>query len=116
MGILSKEVLNKCKEKGIEVYTLNKSKANTIAFSTNNRRRREFEITFLKDLKYRISTRFVGYKKAMVESGNSVFEDNDPDGRRKRFNVTLTNEVAVNRMIKDMLEYGFSDTPDTQRC
>lgn len=116
MGILSKEVLIKCKEKGIEVYPLKKSKANTIAFSTNNRRRREFEITFLKDYKYRISTRFTGYKKAMLESGYSVFEDNDPDGRRKRYNVNLSDEAAVNRMILDMLEYGFSDTPDTQRC
>ena len=49
MEILSNEVLSKCKSKGIEVYTLNKSKANTIAFTTNYRRRREFEITFLRD-------------------------------------------------------------------
>ena len=62
------------------------------------------------------STRFTGYKKAMLESGYSVFGDNDPDGRRKRYNVNLSDEAAVNRMILDMLEYGFSDTPDTQRC
>ena len=72
--ILSKEVLSKCKSKGIEVYTLKKSKANTIAFTSNYRRRREFEITFLKDSKYRISTRFLGYKKAMLEIEHSVFD------------------------------------------
>ena len=114
--ILSKEVLSKCKSKGIEVYTLKKSKANTIAFTTNYRRRREFEITFLKDSKYRISTRFLGYKKAMMERSNSVFEDNDPDGRRKRFNVDLYDEGAVNRMIWNMLEHGYSEIPDVQRC
>ena len=112
--ILSEEVLSKCKSKGIEVYTLKKSKANTIAFTSNYRRRREFEITFLKDSKYRISTRFLGYKKAMLEIEHSVFEDNDPDGRRKRFNVDLYDEGAVNRMIWNMLEHGFSELPVTQ--
>lgn len=115
MEILSNEVLSKCKSKGIEVYTLKKSKANTIAFTTNYRRRREFEITFLRDSKYRISTRFLGYKKAMMERSNSVFEDNDPDGRRKRFNVDLHDEATVNRMIWNMLEHGFSELPVTQR-
>ena len=108
------KVLSKCKSKGIEVYTLKKSKANTIAFTSNYRRRREFEITLLKDSKYRISTRFLGYKKAMMERSNSVFEDNDPDGRRKRFNVDLHDEATVNRMIWNMLEHGFSELPVTQ--
>ena len=36
----------------------------------------------------------------MLEIEHSVFEDNDPDGRRKKFNVDrLYDEGAVNRMI-----------------
>ena len=115
MEILSDEALNKCIANGIEVYTLKRSKANTIAFSTNYRRRREFEVTFLKDSKYRISTRFLGYKEAIKESYPNVFEDNDPDGRRKRFNVNLPDEEAVNQMILNMLEKGFSEMPTIQR-
>ena len=44
--ILSKEVLSKCKSKGIEVYTLKKSKSNTIAFTPQiTGEGGEFEIT-----------------------------------------------------------------------
>ena len=50
----------------------------------------------------------------MMERSNSVFEDNDPDGRRKRFNVDLHDEATVNRMIWNMLEHGFSELPVTQ--
>ena len=116
MEILNNEVLDKCKSKGIEVYALKKSKSNCISFSTNNRKRREFEITFLKDSKYRISTRFTGYKKVMIENSTNFFVDEDPDGRRKRFNVNLDNEEAVNDMVLRMLEKGFSETPYIQRC
>ena len=116
MEILNTEVLDICKSKCIEVYALQKSKANCIAFSTNNRKRREFEITFLKDSKYRISTRFLGYKKVMVERSTNFFADDDPDGRRKRFNVSLNNEEAVNDMVLRMMEQGFSENPDVQRC
>ena len=34
ISIVSKEVLNKCKARNIEVYTLENSKANIIAFSS----------------------------------------------------------------------------------
>lgn len=116
MEIVRKDVLNKCKAKYIEVYILKNSKANCISFSTNSRRRREFEITFLKDSQYRISTRFLGYKNVMMESGADFFEDSDPDGRRKRFNVNLHDEDLLNQMIINMLEYGFSDKPDVELC
>ena len=116
MEILSNEALSKCKAKGIEVYILKNSKANTIAFSTNDRKRREFEVTFFKDSKYRVSTRFLGYKKAMMESGVRVFEDNDPDGRRIRFNANLLDEETLNMVIANMLDSGFSEKPNVQHC
>ena len=115
MEILTKEVLNKCKARNIEVYALKNSKANTIAFSTNNRRRRELEITFLKDACYRTSTRFLGYKSVMAKSDGDFFVDNDPDGKRKKFNINLDTIGAVNRLILDMLENGFSETPNVMR-
>jgi len=115
MEILSEEVLSKCKAKGIEVYVLKKSKANTIAFSTNCRRRREFEITFLKDSKYRISTRFLGYKKVMMESMPHFSVFDVPDEGRIRSNVNLPNKDMVNRLILNMLESGFSEMPTIQR-
>ena len=115
ISIVSKEVLNKCKARNIEVYTLEKSKANTIAFSSNNRRRREFEITFLKDAEYRVSTRFQGYKTIMEKSDGNCFVDHDPDGRRMRANVNLDTVGAVNRLVSDMLEYGFSEVPVVMR-
>ena len=114
MEILTKEVLDKCTSRNVEAYTLKNSKANTIAFSTNNRRRREFEITFLKDACYRVSTRFLGYKSVMAKGDEEFFVDNDPDGRRKKFNVNLDTVGAVNKLILDMLENGFSETPDVQ--
>lgn len=116
MEILTTEVLNKCKDNDIEVYALKRGKANCIAFTSNNRRRREFEITFLKDSKYRISTRFLGYRKVMADSNVNVIVDNDPDGRRIRYSVYLCDEDAVNRMLLNMLAYGFSQDPVIERC
>ena len=115
ISIVNKEVLNKCKARNIEVYTLENSKAYTIAFSSNNRRRREFEITFLKDAEYRVSTRFQGYKTIMEKSDGNCFVDHDPDERRIRANVNLDTMGAVNRLVSDMLEYGFSGIPVVMR-
>ena len=112
--ILSNEVMNKCKSKGIEAYTLKNSKANCIAFCSNDRKRREFEVTFLKDAKFRISTRFTGYEKVMINEGDRFFIDNDPDGRRKRFNVNLDSAYAVNKLLIKMLDFGFSEDHETQ--
>ena len=83
--------------------------------SSNNRRRREFEITFLKDAEYRVSTRFQGYKTIMEKSDGNCFVDHDPDGRRIRANVNLDTVGAVNRLVSDMLEYGFSEVPSVMR-
>ena len=107
MEILNNAVMEKCKSKNIEARVLKNSKANCIAFCSNNRKRREFEITFLKDGIYRISTRFTGYMKVLMKE-RSLIEDVDPDGRRKKYNVTLDTEVAVNKLILEMLDTGFS--------
>lgn len=113
MEILNNEVLEKCKSKNIEARVLNNSKANCIAFCSNNRKRREFEITFLKDAEYRISTRFTGYMKVLMNE-NSYIEDVDPDGRRRKYNVTLDTEMAVNKLILKMLDTGFSVDPEVR--
>ena len=42
------------------------------------------------------------------------FIDNDPDGRRKRFNVNLDSDYAVNKLLIKMLDFGFSEDPETQ--
>ena len=44
------------------------------------------------------------------------FTDDDPDGRRKRFNIVLDEKDAVNRLLMRMLEYGFDDMPEVQLC
>lgn len=111
MEILNNAVMEKCKSKNIEARVLKNSKANCIAFCSNNRKRREFEITFLKDGIYRISTRFTGYMKVLMKE-RSFIEDVDPDGRRKKYNVTLDTEVAVNKLILEMLDTGFSVDPE----
>lgn len=114
--VLSQKVLEKSRAKNIEVYTLKNSKANCIAFSSVDRRRREFEITFLKNSHYRVSTRFLGYLNVMEAKNLEIISDNDPDGRRKRFSVILTDENAVNRLVYDMLEKGYSKEPVVQLC
>ena len=116
LDILNDEVLKNCKDRGIEAYTLKKSMANCIAFSSNNRKRREFELTFLKDDNFKVSTRFTGYKLVMMNEKGRYYEDNDPDGRRKRFNAKLNSEAAVNELILKMLELGFSKEPVIQFC
>ena len=115
MELLRKDVLIKSRSLGIEAYVLKNSKANCIAFTSDNRKRREFEITFLKESRYRVSTRFVGYKRVMINSGADYFEDNDPDGKRKRFNVNLAAADKLNQLIMNMLTDGFYEMPDVER-
>ena len=116
MDVLNDEVIQKCRSRNIEVRILKNSKANCMVFTTNNRTRREFEVTFLKGSHFRISSRFLGYKKVMMSDDADFFTDDDPDGRRKRFNIVLDEKDAVNRLLMRMLEYGFDDIPEVQLC
>ena len=111
LTILSKDVLRACETLNIEIRVLNNSKANCIAFTAKNRKRREFEITFLKNSFFRISTRFIGYKSVFERLGYDVMSDNDPDGRRKRFNIHLSEKDEINILIIEMLKDGFSANP-----
>ena len=51
----------------------------------------------------------------MEKSDGNCFVDHDPDGRRIRANVNLDTVGAVNRLVSDMLEYGFSEVPSVMR-
>ena len=111
IGVLNPGVIEKCSLLGIDIYTLHNSQRNVLAFASCNHRRREFEIFFMSGHKYRICTRYMGYVTVMKQSGIPLDTGNDPDGRRKRFGVTVDNTIDLNRIIAEMLTSGFSNTP-----
>ena len=110
-NILDDRVKSKCADLGIDIYPLKNSKANTLAFSTNNHRRREFEITFLTDEKYRISTRFLGYRSVFDQASLVYICSDDPDGRRKSYSVETDDRDLLNVLILKMIMSGYEKNP-----
>ena len=109
--VIHSDIIQKCSTLGIDIYPLHNSQKHVLAFLSNNHRRREFEVYFMSDNSYRICTRYLGYVSVMKESGFPVVMSNDPDGRRKRFSLTVDATVALNTIINEMLTSGFSETP-----
>ena len=114
--ILSREVREECATRGISYHTLHNSKANELAFTTLAGRKtvREFEIIFLKGPVFRISTRFLGYKDVMIRKGYNISLTNDLEGNRKIFAVELSDISAVNHLLIEMLNEGFTSNPETE--
>lgn len=115
LNVIDKEVRNKCSSTGIDTYALNNSKANTIAFSSKNCTRREFEVLFLADGRYRVSTRFLGYKKVFELFPLECTCNKDPDGRRKRFSVETKSRTVLNELLLQMVTKGFEPNPRTEQ-
>ena len=114
LDLLDEDTLQKCYARNIEVYPLKNSKRNTIAFTSHNRRRREFEIVFINTDRFRISTRFLGYSAVFIDYSDSIETYDDPDGRRKSFSVEINGESEVNELIAAMLCKGYTDTPQIE--
>lgn len=94
---------------GISYKRLKNSKSNEIAFM-HFVTRREFEFKELKNGRYRVSTRFVGYKKALISYfGDKVAEKIDPDGRRKLFYAEFDNSSVIYDLIVFMVTAGFEE-------
>ena len=104
--------MQKCELLAINVKVLNKSKRNTVAFKY--KRRREFEITFMENGLYRISTRFLGYRNVMYKYKGPVTKTEDPDGRRYNFFVQVYNDKELNKLVWKMLGEGFDLVPKTE--
>ena len=113
--MIDQEVKRECASSGIDIYSLNNSKANTLAFSSKNRTRREFEVLFLEDGRYRISTRFLGYKKVFELFPLECTCNKDPDGRRKRYSVETKSCTVLNELLLQMVTNGFETKPRTER-
>ena len=114
LDLLNGDTLQKCYALNIEVYPLKNSKRNTIAFTSHNRRRREFEIVFISIDHFRISTRFLGYRAVFVDYSGSIKTTDDPDGRRKSFSVEVSGESEVNKLVAAMLCKGYTNAPQTE--
>ena len=114
IGVLNTNIIEKCSELGIDIYSLHNSQRNVLAFSTCNHRNREFEIFFLRGHTYRICTRYMGYVEVMKHTDFPFTIGNDPDGRRKRFGITVDNTIDLNHVINEMLISGFSETPHVE--
>ncbi len=96
----------------IDCYTLNNSKANELAFVSNNHRSREFEVKFMTDGSYRLSTRYLGYKTVMESFAPGFVEKiKDPDGRRYSFRVHVRDEEELNELIGKLLKEGYDGNP-----
>jgi hypothetical protein len=111
INILSNEVIDLCDKLNIEYNSLNNSKSNEIAFTSNNHAKREFEIKFMASGTYRVSTRYLGYKNIMKQVTGNLFVKNDSDGRRKLFYVEFDNVLSVNDLLVQMLSYGYDINP-----
>ena len=99
----------------IDCYTLNNSKANELAFASNNHRSREFEVKFMADGSYRLSTRYLGYKTVMESFAPGFVEKiKDPDGRRYSFRVSVYDDTELNELIYKMLLEGYDPRPKTE--
>ncbi|MBR4461036.1 MAG: hypothetical protein IKS51_00410 [Erysipelotrichaceae bacterium] len=106
----NKELLDKL---GISYEPLHNSKKNKLAFTTDNHRKREFEIKFMSDGTYRIGTRYLGYRGVMSKADKPVTKRKDPDGRRYSFYITVC-ENELNTILMVMLLNGFDPIPKTE--
>lgn len=95
----------------IDYYPLHNSKADEIAFSTNGRRTREFEIKFMSDGSYRFGTRFLGYKRVMEKYTGAIEKIKDPDGRRYGFRSVVYDKAGLNALLEKLLTEGFNSDP-----
>ena len=112
--LLDNDTLQKCYALNIDVYPLKKSKRNTLAFTSHNRRRREFEIVFIDTGIYRVSTRFLGYRAVLVNHSGITETHDDPDGRRRSFSVDVNSKSEVNELITTMLCKGYTEAPQIE--
>ena len=110
-SILSAENRALLDEMIIDCYVLHTSKANELAFASNNHKTREFEIKFMSDDSYRISTRFLGYKRVMERYAGSIETVKDPDGRRYSFRSFVYDEESLNSLLGKMLKEGYDPQP-----
>ena len=112
--ILSSENIDLLDSMMIDCYPLHNSKADELAFASNNHRTREFEIKFMNDGSYRFTTRFLGYRKVMEQYTGTVEKIKDPDGRRYSFKTFVQGENRLNDLIGRMLIEGFDPNPRTE--
>ncbi len=99
LNIISKGTIEMAELLGIDYNILKNSKGNTIAFTSHGHSRREFEVVFLKDGFYKINTRYLAYKSVMKKHFSQVKEVNDPDGRRKGFEVFTRSTYEINELL-----------------
>ncbi len=109
--VLSAENIKLLDSMMIDYYLLHNSKADELAFASDNHRRREFEIKFMSDGSYRFTTRFLGYKRVMEQYVGSVEKIKDPDGRRYGFKSFVYDEEKLNDLINKMLKEGYDKNP-----
>ena len=112
--LLDDDTLQKCYALNIDVYPLKNAKRNTLAFTSHNRRRREFEIVFIGTDIYRVSTRFLGYRAVLANYSGITETHEDPDGRRKSFSVNVNSKPEVNKLIATMLCKGYTEVPQIE--
>ncbi len=112
--ILSKDVVAKLDSLCIAYYALKKSKSNELAFTSNNKKNREFEIKFLNDGTYKVSTRYLGYKKIMDSTIGFTQKTKDPDQRRYSFSVIVDSKEGLNCMLLEMLNKGYDINPKVE--
>jgi len=109
--ILSKKNIALLDKLGIEYAPLHNSKKNELAFTSCNHSKREFEVRYMANGTFRIGTRFLGYVGVLNKQRNQVVKKKDPDQRRYSFYVTLYTEEEVNKVISEMLMYGYDSNP-----
>lgn len=95
----------------VDYYPLHNSKADELAFASDNHRKREFEIKFMSDGSYRFSTRFLGYKHVMEKHTGSIEKIKDPDGRRYGFRSVVYDRAELNALVEELLTEGFDSDP-----
>ena len=112
--ILSAENRILLEEMSIDYYVLHNSKANELAFASDSHRNREFEVKFMSDCSYRITTRFLGYKRVMEKYTGMIEKIKDQDGRRYSFKTFVFDEEILNDLIIMMLKEGYDPNPKTE--
>ena len=110
-GVLSADNIKLLDEMLIDYYPLHNSKADELAFASNNRRTREFEIKFMNDGSYRFTTRSLGYKRVMEKYFGLTEKIKDADGRRYGFKIFVEDEKTLNDLVEKMLKEGYDPDP-----
>ena len=110
-NILSEDNIKLLDKMSIDCYPLHNSKADELAFASNSHRTREFEIKFMSNGSYRLTTRFLGYRYIMEKYTGSVERIKDPDGRRYGFKSFVYDVEKLNDLVNKMLKEGYEPNP-----